>query len=70
VSSPTDHVQVEFLTDIQRLLSEGAFTAPYKFALLLALADIAVETGDDSGAPLQVPLDAIALRLSDSIGGG
>jgi HNH endonuclease len=63
VSPPSDRAQVEFLTHIQRLLSEGGFTASYKFALLLALADIAVEMGDDSGAPLQVPLDAIAERF-------
>lgn len=49
MSPPSERAQVEFLTHIQRLLSEGGFTASYKFALLLALADIAVEMGDDSG---------------------
>ena len=28
----------------------GEFVASYKFALLLALADLSVEQGDDSGA--------------------
>lgn len=40
---PTPEDQVEFLQNLQRLLSEGLFTATYKYALLLALADIAVE---------------------------
>jgi len=52
-----------FLRDLQRLLDEGQFTATYKFALLLGLADLAVERGDDSGAPLQVPVSLIAERF-------
>jgi 5-methylcytosine-specific restriction endonuclease McrA len=63
VSAPTDRAQVEFLAHLQRLLTEGGFTASYKFALLLALADIAVEMGNDSGDPLHVPLGAIAEHL-------
>ena len=63
MTAPTDRVQVEFLTHLQRLLTEGGFVASYKFALLLALADIAVEMGDDSGAPLHVPLTVIADHL-------
>ncbi len=49
---PTPEEQVLFLRNVQRLLAEGQFTASYKFALLLALADLAVVEGDDSGAPL------------------
>ena len=40
--------QLEFLTKLQRLFSEGDFTATYKFALLMALADICVEQGTDN----------------------
>lgn len=43
---PSNRAQVEFLTHIQVSLSEGGFTASYKFALLLALADKAVEMAD------------------------
>ena len=43
-----------FLTNLQRLLAEGKFTVTYKYALLLALADIAVEMGDDSDQSLTV----------------
>ena len=35
--------QIRFLTDIQRLVADGQFVATYKYALLLALADLAVE---------------------------
>ena len=41
--------QVYFLKQLQRVLSEGSFVASYKFALLHALADLAVTHGDDSG---------------------
>jgi hypothetical protein len=44
---PSAETQLDFLFRIERLLSEGSFTATYKFALLLALADCAVERGDD-----------------------
>ena len=60
MSQPAPDEQVRFLLNVQRLLNEGVFTATYKYAMLLALADIAVEAGDDSGAPLAVPIDRIA----------
>ena len=55
--------QVAFLRDLQRLLDEGQFVATYKFALLLSLADLAVERGDDSGAALPIPVSLIAERF-------
>ena len=39
--------QLAFLNKIQRLFAEGDFTASYKYALLIAIADIAVESGRD-----------------------
>ncbi|HEX8603801.1 MAG TPA: hypothetical protein VF774_14240, partial [Pseudoduganella sp.] len=48
--------QIKFLRSLQHLLSDGDFTATYKYALLMALAELSVELGDDSGAPLDVPL--------------
>lgn len=42
-TEPTPQEQVQFLTDIQRLVADGQFVATYKFALLMALADLAVE---------------------------
>ena len=52
--------QLQFLVNLQRLLDEGQFVASYKFALLLALADLAIEQGDESGGPLQLSTEAIA----------
>jgi hypothetical protein len=46
---PNSDAQIQFMVNIQRLLDEGLFTASYKFALLLALADLSIEQGDDSG---------------------
>lgn len=57
---PTSDEQIAFMVKIQRLLDEGLFTASYKFALLLALADLSIEMGDDSGNPLDVSTIAIA----------
>ncbi|MEJ2147754.1 MAG: HNH endonuclease [Acidobacteriota bacterium] len=55
--------QIRFLTNIQRLLDEGRFVASYKFALLLSLADLAVELGDDSARELEIPTRKIAEKF-------
>src|SRR5262249_47799373 len=60
---PTPEEQVQFLRNIQRLLAEGQFTASYKFALVHALADLAVLKGDDSGAPLDLPIREISTKF-------
>jgi 5-methylcytosine-specific restriction endonuclease McrA len=60
---PTSDEQIRFLVQVQRLLDEGLFVATYKFALLLSLADIAIEYGDDSDATLVVSINAIAERF-------
>lgn len=49
---PSAESQLLFLSKLQRLFSESDFTATYKFALLIALADLAVEIGSDDGAEL------------------
>jgi hypothetical protein len=53
--TPDPERQVQFLFRVQRLMSDGSFVATYKYALLLALADLAVERGDDTTESL--PLD-------------
>ncbi len=60
---PSAEEQVKFLAKMQRLLSEGSFTATYKFALLMSIADLAVERGEDSGHTLLLPLDAISEKF-------
>jgi hypothetical protein len=60
---PTPEEQVQFLRSFQRLLAEGLFVASYKFALIHALADLAVLKGDDSGAPLDLTTKEIAAKF-------
>lgn len=63
MSRPTSEQEVEFLVNLQRLLTEGQFVATYKFALLMALADIAVEEGADDAAALAISTRAIAEKF-------
>jgi hypothetical protein len=63
VSTPTPEYQLQFLSNLQRLLGEGQFVATYKFALLLALADTCVEQGQDTGAPLVVSTKQISAKF-------
>jgi hypothetical protein len=44
--------------NIQRLLDEGSFVATYKFALLLALAELSIERGSKPVTPLRGELEA------------
>jgi len=64
-SPPSSDVQVAFLRNLQRILDEGSFVATYKFALIHALADLAVERSDGSGAELTLPTRDIAERFID-----
>ena len=57
---PSPEEQLSFLDHIQRLFEEGEFVATYKFALLLALTELAVEYGTDSGDTLDLSYAAIA----------
>ena len=52
---PSAEFQLTFLTKIQRLFAEGDFTATYKFALLISIADYAVQNGKDDGDELLIP---------------
>lgn len=60
---PTPEFQLEFLSKLQRLFQEGEFTATYKFALLIALADLSVELGRDDDSPLELPYSKIGLKF-------
>ena len=55
--------QLAFLAKIQRLFAEGDFTATYKYALLISLADLAVELGSDDGEPLRIPHRSIGEKF-------
>jgi hypothetical protein len=60
---PSAKDQITFLANLQRILSEGQFTATYGYALLLALADISVESGDDSGWAVVIPTERLAEKF-------
>jgi 5-methylcytosine-specific restriction endonuclease McrA len=55
--------QLQFLANIQKLLSDGAVNTTYKFALLLAIADLAVERGDDTSGELFIHLDDVSEKV-------
>ena len=61
--APTPEDQIQFLTNIQRLLADGQFVSTYKYALLLALADVSIESGDDSGVALGVDTRKLAEKF-------
>ena len=60
---PSAERQLEFLAKLQRLFTEGDFTATYKFALLMALAELSVELGQDNGDELRLPQRVIAQKF-------
>ncbi len=62
---PTPEEQVRFIANIERILSEGSFVATYKYALLVALVDLAIERGDDGGAALPLRIDDIAEKFAE-----
>lgn len=60
---PSPERQLAFLAKLQRLFTEGDFAATYKFALLIALAELAVELGRDSGDDLLLSQRTIARKF-------
>ena len=59
-STPNADDQLKFLHKIQRLLESGRFTSTYKFALLIALTNVAVANGNESSATLIIDLEDVA----------
>ena len=57
--------QIRFLLNFQRLLTGGQFSATYKYALLTALADLAVELGNDSGVEMELSIRGIAEKFTE-----
>lgn len=47
MNRPSPEFQLEFIEKVQRLLDSGSFVATYKYALLIALCNVAVEQGAD-----------------------
>ena len=55
--------QIQFLTRFQRLLNEGSFVSTYKYALLMALADLSVELGGENDEALVIETNQIAEKF-------
>ena len=64
-SRPTAEEQVRFIANIERILSEGSFVATYKYALLVALVELAIERGDDTNRELSLPIRDIADKFAE-----
>jgi hypothetical protein len=62
---PDAETQLQFLQHLQRLFKEGDFSATYKYALLLALAELAIESDCADGAPLELPMKRIAEKFAE-----
>ena len=58
--TPSAQEQLQFLQRIQQLLNDSSFTSTYKFALLLAITELSVEMGQDSGESLAIPIRTLA----------
>jgi 5-methylcytosine-specific restriction endonuclease McrA len=61
IPSPDD--QLAFLSTLQRLFAEGDFTATYKYALLIAMSDLAVEVGRDDDSSLRLTHQSLARKF-------
>lgn len=63
VRQPSAEEQVRFLLNLRRLLEEGGFVVTYKHTLLLSLADVCVEKGDDRGGKLRLSTHELAEKF-------
>lgn len=62
-SIPSAEEQLDFLTKVQRLFNESDFSSTYKYALLISLADLAIELGKDDESELELSNRQIAERF-------
>lgn len=60
---PSAEEQLQFFHKIQLLLEEGSFSSTYKYALLLAIADLSVEKGEELNSSLRLSVDSIARKF-------
>jgi 5-methylcytosine-specific restriction endonuclease McrA len=62
-SAPSAEEQLDYITKIQRLFNESDFSSTYKYALLISLADLAIELGKEDDSPLELSNRQIAERF-------
>lgn len=58
--APTFDFQIKFLKYIQWLLESGSYTSTYKFALLMSLVNVAIESGTHGNDPLPISYERLA----------
>ena len=63
MTSISGSAELEFLTRLQRILGEGLFSASYKYALLLSLAELSIEQSIAPDGTLRIELDELAERF-------
>ena len=61
---PSAEQQLQFLQNLQRLFEEGDFVATYKYALLMALAELSVES-QQVDEQLELTMAAIAEKFAE-----
>ena len=61
---PTAEQQLQFLQHLQQLFEEGDFVATYKYALLMSLAELAVESDVGEGE-LELPMVRVAEKFAE-----
>ena len=64
-SRPSPADQIRFIANVERILAEGSFVATYKYALLVALVELAIERGDDTNRELALPIHDIADKFAE-----
>lgn len=62
--TPGAESQLQFLQHLQRLFEDGDFVATYKYALLMALAELAVEQGGNTDS-LVITMSAIGEKFAE-----
>jgi len=62
---PSAEEQISFLKKIQNLFEDSVFQATYKYALLIALTDLAIELGADNNNELFLDKKVIARRFAE-----
>ncbi len=60
---PTPQAQLEFIERFQRLLDSGQFVATYKYALIVALCNVAAEHGFDDDREQRIPLQQLGQQF-------
>ena len=61
---PTAEQQLQFLQHLQQLFDDGDFVATYKYALLMSLAELAVES-DSGEEELELSMFRIAVKFAE-----